>query len=644
MESNEIFAELNNAIKQLNQLQTTLLGANQEKASEIEKKESSLVIRIVGCFHEILSDNYIIKKDEKENGQENKENKSYYWDFISKHFNTPVVNFCRIFEKGEINNNSMNPYHQKGKNWIYFSILEKSFTDSINEIYNQELDKTYYEKDSILRKNKTEINTILKNLEEIQFINILSKDYNKYLEFSKKNRTKTFFEEEYLEFDDLKLGQSPIIGKRELNPGLKEGKKNDFSFNSNLREMSSIIVFQSDYQDDNDYNTLLHQGILESPQITINEEENDHKFDCTKNADFSPSIVDNFYTFIFNKESTKKIKVLDDENFDNDEHNNNINLNSMNDEEFNSSGKHEDEHKRKPGLILNPKILKFLPTDNLYKINEKPLVKEYDKTDKLIYKNNKRNITNCLLLYLNNYYKKAPYHKFYKHNLHNRPITLKQQNYQCHICLKKFALVFNIPVEEVFWCSYYMRFICKNCVDEEYSIIPYFVLKKWCFDKFSISKRAKITLLKWYNKPIIYFKEYEKSVKKIPQLRKVIEIKKTINNIFNIMKCKNKFKFIEENLGEYDYLALEEYLFSMRDLVEINNNTFYKKIVQFKNLFIKHISGECPDCKFEGQICSKCGSEDKIFFYNTENTYYCKECHISLHKKCLGLVGHVCKY
>ena len=171
MESNEIFAELNNAIKQLKQLQTTLLAANQEKASEIEKKESSLIIRIVGCFHEILSDNFILKKDEKENNPENKENKNYYWDFISKHFNTPVVNFCRIFEKGEINNNSMNPYHQKGKNWIYFSILEKSFTDSINEIYKQELDKIYYEKDSILRRNKNEINNILNHLDEIQFIN-----------------------------------------------------------------------------------------------------------------------------------------------------------------------------------------------------------------------------------------------------------------------------------------------------------------------------------------------------------------------------------------------------------------------------------------------------------------------------------------
>jgi hypothetical protein len=53
----------------------------------------------VGCFHEILSDNFILKKDEKENNPENKENKNYYWDFISKHFNTPVVNFAEFSKK-----------------------------------------------------------------------------------------------------------------------------------------------------------------------------------------------------------------------------------------------------------------------------------------------------------------------------------------------------------------------------------------------------------------------------------------------------------------------------------------------------------------------------------------------------------------
>lgn len=186
-----------------------------------------------------------------------------------------------------------------------------------------------------------------------------------------------------------------------------------------------------------------------------------------------------------------------------------------------------------------------------------------------------------------------------------------------------------------------MRFVCKDCIDEEYFIIPYFVLKKWSFEKFSVSKKAKNTLMYWYDKPIIYLKKSDKLIRKIPQLNLVIELKKSINNMFDFMKCENKFKFVEEALGEYEYFALKEYIFSLRDLVEINNKVFYKKLVKFKNKFVKHLSGECSQCFFEGEICNKCGYDEKIFFYDFENVFYCKTCKKSFHRKCIGLVGHV---
>ena len=188
-----------------------------------------------------------------------------------------------------------------------------------------------------------------------------------------------------------------------------------------------------------------------------------------------------------------------------------------------------------------------------------------------------------------------------------------------------------------------MRFVCKNCIDTEVSIIPHFVLKKWCFDKYSISKKAKNTLRYWYDKPVIIFNKNDRILEKIQQLNKVIKVKKIINNIFDIMKCKNKFKFIEDTLGEYDYIALKENIFSLRDLVEINNRIFIKKINDFKNKFIQHISGECPDCKFEGEKCSKCGFGEKIFFYNIDEVFYCKKCKKSYHKRCIGIRGHVHK-
>jgi hypothetical protein len=566
--------------------------------------------------------------------EENKENK-HYWTFISKHFNTPVMRYCVIFDKNESNDDPV----KKGKNWIKFSILEKSFSDSINEIYKQGLDEMYYEQNSILRKYKSEINDILKELQEIQFINILSKDYQKYVDFVKKGQNKSDSKDNNSE-NELKLGQSPIPKKRMIKRG--SIIFNGFCFNSNFDSDMGCIMNQNEILEDGDYNELLNHDFGDSGHITPifeeNNEENNKLFTFHKFADFTPSIVNNFYTFTSKKDEKEKEK----------EKENNLNnsiINSMNDianeEEISSSKNNEVEQRNKHGLVLNPKKMKYLPTDNYYEIREKTLTKEYNKNDKLTYKKKKRDISNSLLLYLNKYYKKAPFYKFSNHNLHNKPISLKQQNYQCYICQKKFSMIFNIPIEQIFWCSYYMRYICKDCIEDEYFIIPYFILEKWCFEKFSISKKAKNTLLSWYDKPIIYIKKNDKLLRKAPYLNKVIEIKKSINNIFDFMKCENKFKFVEETLGEYEYLALKEYIFSLRDLVEINKKIFYQKLKEFRNKFIKHISGECPECLFKGEICKRCGSDEMIYFYDFENVFYCKICKKSFHRKCIGLVGHV---
>ena len=368
----------------------------------------------------------------------------------------------------------------------------------------------------------------------------------------------------------------------------------------------------------------------------ITEEDNDKKCQIKKYADFSPSIVDNFFTF----SDKKEIKLKESQN--NEYENNNLIKNSeiFFEEENNICNINEGIKKRKLGTILNPKISKHLPTDNLYEIKEKNFSEEYNINDELIYKKKKRPISNCLLLYLNNFYKKVSYHNIYNFNLYNRQITLKDQNYQCYICLKRIDMFLNLPKEPVFWCSYYMRFVCKNCIDDEFSIIPHFIYKKWCFEKFSISKKAKNILKEWYNKPIIIYNKNDKFLNKIPQLNKVIKVKNDINNIFDMMKCPNKFKLIEEIFKDYKYLALKEIIFSMRDLVEINNKTFFQKINKYKDILILHISGECHECLFGGQNCFKCGKEEKIFFYKNDEVFYCKKCNISYHKKCLGVIGH----
>ena len=176
MESdNTIIKKLKECITKLNKLKE-----KSEIIEEIKKEEleSSYVHDIVDYFDIILSNNFIIKNEIPN------ELNNYYYSFIIKHFNTPLIRFFIVYNESlssVFNNNSIN--NSSEKNWIFLSLLENSFSDFINEIYKQNLDKKYYGENAILRKYKNDIKTILKELKYIEFKYIKSPDFDKYMKF-----------------------------------------------------------------------------------------------------------------------------------------------------------------------------------------------------------------------------------------------------------------------------------------------------------------------------------------------------------------------------------------------------------------------------------------------------------------------------
>ena len=374
-----------------------------------------------------------------------------YWKFISKHVNGPIITFCKIYETFDVNEleNEIEDYERKGKYWIFFNILENSFLDSMKHIidyFEENYKKNDDNKEINLIKYKKEILLILKELNNFQFNNIINEDYENYRIYLKQNEPTK--QNENKAFND---NESPIL------------KSSKFDYDE----------YQSDAY--KDIKLLLETNIVKTNQMKKPEE-----FDSKKYADFAPSIVDNFYNFF---PKGKSINIPSEDS--------NV---IIDDFPFNK------EQRRSSGLILNTEAqYRNLPSDELYGIQGN----NYKKNDKFIYNKKEKKISNSLLLYINYFYKKAKYYKFFVRNANEQSISLKQQNYQCFICYKKFSTFLGFPIEPIFWCSYFMRYVCKNCISNDYSIIPQLILNEWCFDKCSISKRALNFIKLWYDKPII---------------------------------------------------------------------------------------------------------------------------------------------
>ncbi len=607
MSHEKIKEDLNLLIKELNQY-LPMTKESKLMTSEISNKISELLDKIVNNFYQILIDLFL-----------NEEN---LWNFISKHVNKSVTKFCIIYEKNDPNEDELEgpPFEKKGKNWIFLSILENSFYNSMKEIYQY--------KENNLMNDVTLIN-ILQTLDEMEFDKIYNEDFQNYLNYLKENELLQTKEEDFFCF-------SPIMTKRSQNHKDNDDNENFIiaqdnemdsiyqEYDLNLINIKTEVLLDLSYKDSE--LDLINLNInnkksknYENSKFNNNNISKPEEFDFKKKADIIPSIVDNFYNFI---PKIKSGPVIDEPN-----HNSNIIINSINEDEF-----YINNHIRKnSGLKLyTEETFKHLPSDEFY-------------TSKESNENNQQiKIKNTQILYKNEFYKKASFFKFNTDTLNEKSTSLKEQNYQCYICLKKFSHFFEIPFESIFWCSYYMRFVCKDCIAKEYSIIPQFILKEWCFDKFSISKKALDLIKYWYDKPIICFKKNKKEeiINKIP--KKILVIKKSINKIFNNMKCDNVFDFIETKIPQYKYLLLKEKIFSLKDLISMHNsNKFFQTLQNIKDILISHIKFECEKCKYDGEICPICQKEEKIYFYDIENVIYCKTCSKYHHRECYYIEHHI---
>jgi len=209
MSHEKIKEDLNLLIKELNQY-LPMTKESKLMTSEISNKISELLDKIVNNFYQILIDLFL-----------NEEN---LWNFISKHVNKSVTKFCIIYEKNDPNEDELEgpPFEKKGKNWIFLSILENSFYNSMKEIYQY--------KENNLMNDVTLIN-ILQTLDEMEFDKIYNEDFQNYLNYLKENELLQTKEEDFFCF-------SPIMTKRSQNH--KDNDDNENFIIAQDNEMDSI--------------------------------------------------------------------------------------------------------------------------------------------------------------------------------------------------------------------------------------------------------------------------------------------------------------------------------------------------------------------------------------------------------------------
>ncbi|OXA63877.1 Differentially expressed in FDCP 8 [Folsomia candida] len=215
-------------------------------------------------------------------------------------------------------------------------------------------------------------------------------------------------------------------------------------------------------------------------------------------------------------------------------------------------------------------------------------------------------------------------------------VGLPDQNFTCFECKTRFTLKNSWMEPRI--CNYNGRYFCPICHKNNSHSIPARILHNWDFEEKPVSEGSRQFLILMARKPNINLDRVN------PKLFSFVEdlnIVKRYREDIIIMKdffmtCRDAVaQKLLRRLDEKQHFVESSCMYSLQDLIDINNGTMLKFIEKIHDAFERHIKETCQICKGKGFICEICENEQVIFPFDSA-THQCSSCHAVFHNICFA--------
>ncbi|EDV26004.1 uncharacterized protein TRIADDRAFT_23786 [Trichoplax adhaerens] len=216
-------------------------------------------------------------------------------------------------------------------------------------------------------------------------------------------------------------------------------------------------------------------------------------------------------------------------------------------------------------------------------------------------------------------------------------IGLSSQQHRCADC-RRFIGLANKKSKQVLpearICDYQGRYHCSNCHKNEQTVIPARVIRNWDFSTRTVCQRCSNMLELLSNHPVIPLESINANLfSHIDDLVTVKNLRMTLSNLrLYVHSCKsaqqhNSFAKLKIKLHLMDNVDM----YSMQDLIKINDGTLIEELRSISQDLIKHVKENCELCAAKGFYCEICKSSELLFPFDL-NAEVCEKCSSVYHK------------
>lgn len=202
-------------------------------------------------------------------------------------------------------------------------------------------------------------------------------------------------------------------------------------------------------------------------------------------------------------------------------------------------------------------------------------------------------------------------------------------------------------------CDYNGKYYCPQCHQNLGMPIPARIFHNWDFEERKVSEASRQFLSLMLRKPNIHLEQINtKLFSFVEDLNAVKRIRQ------EIIVMKDYFRTCREatnqrllwKLEEKQHFVENSYMYSLQDLLDVNNGSLLPYLQKIHQDFTNHIKGDmeyppggpptgslppCQTCMGKGFICEICENENIIFSFDTA-IHQCSQCHAVFHNICFA--------